>query len=68
MKWAGEKTLEAEPQGKVPSGAQQNGPASRLEDDSLPFLLSLVPQLKNDVTPLLYPHPDVALPCLHSQS
>lgn len=68
MKWAAEKPLGAEPRGKVPSRAQQNGPASRLEEDSLPFLLSLVPQLENDVTPLLYSHPDVALPCLHPQS
>lgn len=50
MKWAGEKPLGAEPRGKVPPRAQQNGRASRLEEDSLPFLLSLVPQLENDVT------------------
>lgn len=57
-----------EPRGKVSSRAQQNGPASRLEEDSLPFLSTLLPQpLENDVTPLLHPQPDVALPCLHPQ-
>lgn len=55
------------PGGKVSSRAQQNGPASRLEEDSLPFLWTLLPQPLENVTPLLHPHPDVALPCLHPQ-
>lgn len=68
MKWAEGKPLGAEPQGEVSFRAQQNGPASRLGADSLPFLPALMPQpLENDITPLLHPHTDVALPCLHPQ-
>ena len=67
MKKTGEKPLGAEPRGEE-SIAQWDGPASRLEKESLPLLPSLIPRpLKNDIVPLLYPYPDVAFPCLHPQ-